>query len=114
MSPERNIGDPLVTRIVDRARARGSGRDPELWLAVGGVLTRYVRRFASDLDPQVQSDIVSEKTLDLLVRYDHGQWSPADWSAARVSAYLRSMARFGVADRIRETSRLRPELPESL
>jgi len=78
----------------------------ELWVLVTGLLTQYVRRYGSSrLDLDTQRDIISEKALEVMLRIDQGKWAPACSGPAKVTRFLSSVARFGVIDCIRATTR---------
>ena len=103
-------------RIIDlaiewRSAAERADRDRplgELWLLVNVALQRYARAAALRfglLDPEDIRDIAADKALELLGRLGTRVWDPAASTPAEISAFLASVARHGVVDRLRARRR---------
>lgn len=122
--PRRRSGDPTATtsdaegvqwptrliRLAGEAR-RGepSGRArAELWLLVGLILrqrTRALARPKPAWEPEDLEDVVSDKLLDLLRRFDSRAWEPEISHPGEVVNFLNAVARNALVDLVRRRSR---------
>ena len=93
----------------NRERALG-----ELWILVNLALQKYARdcaRRIHDMDPEDIRDIASDKSLGLFRSLGTGLWDPMGSSPAAICAFLASVARHGVVDRLR-VDRREVKMPE--
>lgn len=108
--PERLIE---LARSVRREDASARARE-DLWVLVGVVLRRRVRaaarRFGGLPAPEIE-DVVSDKLLDLLRRFDTTGWAPERSHPGEVVNFLDTVARNAVVDVIRRLARRTP-IPE--
>jgi len=77
-----------------------------LWLLLAAGLDLQVRRHAArlgPLGPEDREDVVSDKASDLLRRLDEGVWRPESEPAAKTVAFVSTLARNGVVDRLRRS-----------
>ena len=99
-------------RIVDLAIVRKSSADPEerdgalseTWVIINAALVRYARlhaRPSQGLSEQDLAEVASVKALDLFARMTRGSWDPSSSSPGQICAYLSTLARHGVVDRLR-------------
>jgi len=91
----------------------------ELWILVNLALQKFARdcsRRIHGMDPEDIRDIASDKSLELLGSLATGLWDPVASTPAGICAFLASVARHGVVDRLRADRREVPvpEFDESL
>ena len=122
--PRRRSGDPTATtpdpegvqwpaRLIRLARevrdGEPSGRArAELWRMVGMVLrqrTRALARPRPTWAPEDLEDVVSDKLLDLLRRFDSRGWEPETSHPGEVVNFLNAVARNALVDLVRRRSR---------
>jgi RNA polymerase sigma factor (sigma-70 family) len=122
-SPTRTGPAPLTTpprdpiqwpgRLIALARQvreeGGSGRaGAELWTLVGVVLRQRLRSFGrpgSGWGSDDLEDVVSDKLLDLLARFDSRAWRPEQSHPGEVVNFLTAVARNAIADLSRRAAR---------
>lgn len=105
--PERMI------EVAGRWDAPGAPRDQllsEIWVLLNAALTRYIRvhsaRYGLVGDDDVR-DIASEKSLNLMRRFDRGTWSPAESHPGELCSLISTVARNGLIDYLRVAGRSR-------
>jgi len=87
-----------------RQKARG-----ELWLLLNTAICRYLRSHAAklgSLGEQDLEDIAAEKSLDLLLKIESGEWDIQDRSPLEIAGFLSKVARNGLVDLYRQSGRL--------
>lgn len=128
--PRRRSGDPPATtsdpegiqwpaRLIRLAREARDGEPSararaELWLLVGLVLRQRTRALARPKPAWAAEDledVVSDKLLDLLRRFDSRAWEPENSHPGEVVNFLNAVARNALADLARRRSR-RPTVSE--
>ena len=96
-----------------QSAAPGEGRETaraETWLLINSALLRYVRAQASGLgrlDPADLEDVAAEKSLELMVAAESGNWKVAGRRGEELAGYLSQAARNGLVDLLRARSRER-------
>jgi RNA polymerase sigma factor (sigma-70 family) len=84
-------------------RARG-----EAWLLLGSALHRYLRSHAArygQVSWEDMEDIAAEKSLDLLRKMELEKWEVWNKPPSKVKAYISTVARNGLCDRLKEMGR---------
>jgi RNA polymerase sigma factor (sigma-70 family) len=96
----------LRLRRDDQGRQQAFGK---AWDIVFFWLSRHLRFLAPIYEPIDRGDlqdIASQKTLDLLLKAECGDWDPSGRSPGEVGGYLRSVARHALVDHLRQRGRL--------
>ena len=79
------------------------------WDLTNTLLLQSLRRHESRLgpvDPEDRKDIASEKSLEILKAVDSGKWDIAEREGGEIVAFVSTVARNGLVDRLRELGRL--------
>lgn len=83
----------------------------EVWLLIGLALGKYVRLHAvrlGGIDREDAHDLVADKALELVGSIERSSWDPSTSSPAQICAFVASVARNALVDRLRARER---ELP---
>lgn len=89
----------------------------ELWLLLNTALIRYLyvhnHRYGR-IDTEDIRDVASEKSLELLRKFDHEQWDPTRSEPAQLCRFISTLARNGLIDHLRVIESKRARRPDGM
>ncbi len=106
----------VLCELVPRLRAAPGAPAPErtcreVWQLLSSCIGYYLRlhsRRMGGISDEDRQDIAAEKSLDLLRRIVQGTWDISGRSPAEIAAFVSTVARNGLLDRLRESRRWVP------
>ncbi len=85
------------------------------WDILGPVLGSFLRRHEhrlGSLPEEDRRDVAAQKSLEILRNVESGKWDPSGRAGGEIAAYVSTVARNGLVDRLRESGRQAYSLDE--